>query len=75
MNRKTVKIILIVIALIMVLLGGIYALNGSLEAFPTDEQQAKARIMAGLLIACGVIIGIVGVVIKSAKIREIERDR
>ncbi len=27
MNRKTVKIILIVIALIMVLLGGIYAAN------------------------------------------------
>ncbi len=64
MARKIIKNILIVIAVIIIAIGILYAFNGSLEAFPTDEQQGKSRMAAGVMILLGVIVGVAGAFIK-----------
>ena len=64
MALKILKTILIAVAIFLILIGVLYAFNGSLEMIPTDEQQEKARIGAMLIIFLGVAIGAVGLLIK-----------
>ena len=64
MRRRTIKTILFALAAIIILIGIVYAFNGSLEAFPTEEQQGKARMAAVVIILFGLIIGMVGVLIR-----------
>ena len=67
MAIKVLKVILIVVAIVTIMIGVFYAINGSLEMFPTDEQQTKARIGAIIIIVSGVVLGIVGLLIKTKK--------
>ena len=67
MVLKILKYSLITAAAVIILAGILYAFNGSLEAFPTDEQQGKARIGAGLIIILGVITGAAGLLIKTKR--------
>lgn len=64
MERRIIKTILYALAAIVVFIGTLYILNGSLESFPTEEQQGKARMAAVLIILFGLIIGMVGVLIR-----------
>ena len=64
MYRRTIKTILFALAAIIILVGIVYAFNDSLEAFPTEEQQGKARMAAVLIILFGLIIGMVGVLLR-----------
>ena len=61
---KVLKIILIVLAMIAIVLGVFLMFSGSLEMFPTDEQQQKARIAAAVYLVFGVIVGSVGLLLK-----------
>ena len=45
---KAILWLLAVALAVLALLFGAYFVHGSLEQFPTDEQQGKARIVAGL---------------------------
>ena len=64
MAIKILKIILIDVAIVAIFVGVLYAINGPLEMFPTDEQQGKARIGAAIIIVSGVIVGAIGLLIK-----------
>lgn len=64
MRRRTIKTILFALTAIIIFVGIVYAFNGSLEAFPTEEQQGKARMAAVVIILFGLIIGMVGVLIR-----------
>ncbi len=64
MALKILKFVLISLAAVIIVTGIFYAVNGSLEMFPTDEQQEKAAIGAGLIIILGVITGAAGLLIK-----------
>ena len=67
MAIRILKFILVTIAIMMILMGIFYSLNGSMEMFPTDEQQSKAGIGAMIIIVSGIIIGISGLLIKPKK--------
>ncbi len=58
------KIILLVVAALLVFGGLFYAFNGSMEMFPTDEQQGKAKIAGAIIALIGVAFGVVGIIIK-----------
>ena len=64
MAIKILKIILIDVAIVAIFFFFLYAINGPLEMFPTDEQQGKARIGAAIIIVSGVIVGAIGLLIK-----------
>ena len=65
--RMIISILLIAIAVIIVLFGLLYAFHGSFEAFPTDEQQEKARIASVFIMVLGSMIGLFGICIKPKK--------
>ncbi len=47
-NSKKIKWLLIVILAIPLIASAFYFLNGSLESFPTQDQQDQVRLFAGL---------------------------
>ena len=55
---KIVRIFLWIIICIIFLLGLLYLFTGSLEWFPTPEQQEKAHITAIIMMVIPVISGI-----------------
>ena len=55
---KAVRIFLWIIICIIFLLGLLYLFTGSLEWFPTPEQQEKARITAIIMMVIPAISGI-----------------
>ena len=55
---KAVRIILWIITCIIFLLGLLYSFTGSLEWFPTPEQQEKAHITAIIMMVIPAISGI-----------------
>lgn len=71
-EKKTLRLILnvlIVIFFLGFLLGLLYFLHGSLEMFPTEEQQDKAKLAAVLIMAVMGILSITIAVVR-AKIGE-----
>lgn len=56
---KIVRIILWIIVCIIFLLGLLYLFTGSLEWFPTPEQQEKSRIISVIMMVIPVICGVV----------------
>ena len=56
---KAIRIILWIIICIIFLLGLLYLFTGSMEWFPTLEQQEKARITAIIMMVIPVISGII----------------
>ena len=56
---KAVRIILWIVICIIFLLGLLYLFTGSLEWFPTPEQQEKARITAIIMMVIPVISGVI----------------
>ncbi len=67
MALKILKYSLITTAAGIILAGIFYAVHGSFEMFPTDEQQGKAAIGAGLIIILGVTTGAAGLLIKTKR--------
>ena len=55
---RIVRIALFVMALMMIIIGVSMMINGSLEMYPTSEQQDKAHIAGVALAFVGVIISI-----------------
>ena len=55
---KAIRIILWIIICIIFLLGLFYLFTGSLEWFPSPEQQEKARITAIIMMVIPAICGI-----------------
>ena len=55
---KAVRIILWIIICIIFLLGLLYFFTGSLECFPTPEQQEKAHFTAIIMMVIPAISGI-----------------
>ena len=56
---KAIRIFLWIIICIIFLLGLLYLFTGSLECFPTPEQQEKALLTAIVMMAIPVISGII----------------
>ncbi len=56
---KTVRIILWIIICTIFLLGLLYLFTGSLEWFPTSEQQDKAQITAIIMMVIPAMGGII----------------
>lgn len=56
---KVWRIILWIIISIVFILGLIYLFTGSLEGFPTPEQQEKAHITAIVMMVISAISGII----------------
>ena len=56
---KSIRMILWIIICIIFLLGLLYLFTGSLEWFPTPEQQEKARVTAIIMMVMPVISGII----------------
>ena len=56
---KAIRIFLWIIICIIFLLGLLYLFTGSLEWFPTPEQQEKAQITAIIMMVMPVISGII----------------
>lgn len=54
---KTLRIILWIIIFIIFLLGLLYFFTGSLEWFPTPEQQEKAKIASLIMMIVPAICG------------------
>ncbi len=54
---KAFRMILWIIICIIFLLGLLYLFTGSLEMFPTPEQQEKARIISIIMMAAPVVFG------------------
>ena len=54
-DMKTIRIFLWIIICIIFLLGVLYLFTGSLEWFPTPEQQEKARITAIIMMVIPII--------------------
>ena len=75
MLRKVLKILLITVGVAILLAGILWAFNGSLEMFPTEEQIGKAEIGAAFLIILGAMIGGAGLLIKSDRHRGSDRNR
>ncbi len=72
MAHKTImvlRIILVATAIVIILAGLLYAINGSLETFPTDEQQGKAKIAAVLIIILGAVLGTASLLLKPKKMK------
>ncbi len=67
MALKILRRILIAVAIVVILIGVLYAVNGSLEMFPADEQQEKSILAAVLIIIAGAVVGTVGLLIKPKK--------
>lgn len=57
--EKTLRIILWVLICIVFVIGLLYFINGSLEMFPTPEQQGKARVVAIILMAIPAFFGVI----------------
>ena len=55
---KIVRIALFVMALMMIIIGVSMMINGSLEMYPTSEQQDKAHIAGAVLAFVGGILSI-----------------
>ena len=58
-DMKAIRIFLWTIICIIFLLGGLYLFTGSLEWFPTPEQQGKAHITAIVMMVIPAISGII----------------
>lgn len=56
---KTLRTILWIIICIIFAAGLLYLFTGSLEVFPTPEQQEKARITAIIMLVIPTISGII----------------
>ncbi len=56
---KILRIILWVVICLVFLLGLLYMFTGSLEWFPTPEQQQKAKIVSTILIIVPIVSGII----------------
>ena len=56
-DMKIIRIILWIIICIIFTIGLLYLFTGSLECFPTPEQQEKARITAIIMMAIPTICG------------------
>ena len=54
---KTVRMILWIVICMIFLLGLLYLLTGSLEWFPTPEQQEKARIISIVMMVVPAVCG------------------
>ncbi len=67
MAVKVLKIILIAAGIVILLAGILYAAGGSLEMFPTAEQQEAERIAAVLMIISGIAAGTAGLLLKPKK--------
>ena len=52
---KVIVFILMLIIGMIIILGTLYVLNGSLEMYPNAEQQEKARIAGGTIVLMGFI--------------------
>ena len=51
----SIVFILMLIIGMIIILGTLYVLNGSLEMYPNAEQQEKARIAGGTIVLMGFI--------------------
>ncbi len=56
---KVIRIILWIIICIIFTIGLLYLFTGSLEWFPTPEQQEKARITALIMMIAPTICGVI----------------
>ena len=54
---KTVRMILWIVICMIFLLGLLYLFTGSLEWFPTPEQQEKARIISIVMMVVPAVCG------------------
>lgn len=59
MKRPKLTYLFYIIAISFILFGIMYMFNGSLEAFATEEQTKKTRIVGAFMLILGVICGIV----------------
>ena len=57
--KKTIRIILWILICAVFVVGLLYFINGSLETFPTPEQQEKARIVAIIIMVISAFFGAV----------------
>ncbi len=55
---RIIRIVVLVIAAILIITGFFMMINGSLEMYPTSEQQDKAHIAGAVLAFVGIIISI-----------------
>ena len=64
---KVLRIALLLVALIFLLVGIFMLVNGSLEMYPTMEQQGKVHITGVVFIICGIIMSILAGISKIRK--------
>jgi len=67
---KKITILMAFFAGFMLVIGLFMLMNGSLEAFPTDEQIEKVRIAGGVLAVLGLAIECAALIIFSKLKRE-----
>ncbi len=56
---KTIRIILWIITFLIFVSGLLYFCTGSLEMFPTAEQQEKVRIISVIMMVISAVLGVV----------------
>ncbi len=71
---RIIQIPLFIISCSSILIGLYFVIHGSLEMFPTDEQDGKMRIMGVLFILLALIIFLLAMLIRKL-IRWIEREQ
>ena len=67
MNNKMITYVFYFMTIAVILIGIVVSINGSLEMFPTDEQQGKARIAGMILVGLGFVAGVTAMVFKNRK--------
>ena len=53
------RVVILVIAFILIIIGVLMLINGSLEMYPTSEQQDKVHLTGAAFAFVGVIISII----------------
>ena len=56
---RILRVIIILIAALLIIAGAFMLINGSLEMYPTSEQQGKAHIAGAVLALIGIMISII----------------
>ena len=67
MSNKMITYVFYILTIAVILIGIVLSINGSLEMFPTDEQQGKVRIAGMVLVGLGFVGGVTAMIFKSRK--------
>jgi uncharacterized membrane protein len=67
MNNKMITYVFYFLTIAVIVIGIVVSINGSLEMFPTDEQQEKVRIAGMVLVGLGFVGGVTALVFKNRK--------